>query len=170
MRKRANILALLACTCMAFSPSVAGANDLTRDTIKNRILGRWTVVAITTHVGARTTSSPVTVHVKDVEPYGSNPKGVLVFEPNGRFTSTLSSSEAAKSAPDDSNLAALERVSGTYSLHPSRPMVILASGASDSAKERYVEITSLTASGLAFRIVPPPGGTTYSSLSYRRAE
>jgi Lipocalin-like domain len=170
MIRPATIVALLVSVSMAFSPSVLKGNDLASGAIKDQIVGSWTVVSITTHIGTRTLSSPTTSHVKDVEPYGSNPKGVLIFQPSGRFASTLVTSEVSKSVSEDSNLAELERSFGTYSIHPSRSMVILTFEASGSPKERYVEITSVTASELKFVTVPPPGGGTYSSLVYRRAE
>jgi hypothetical protein len=112
----------------------------------------------------------MTTQIKDVEPYGSNPKGVLIFAPSGRFTSTLMNSDASKSVSEDSNLAELEHSFGTYSLHPSRSMVILSFESSSSPKERYVEIKSVTARQLKFETVPPPGGAIYSSLVYRRVE
>ena len=141
-------------------------------TIETEIIGKWTVTSVITHVGTRSLSSPITIHVEDVEPYGSGPKGSLTFEQGPRFTSTIINSEViTPTSPRDPNLTDLESATGSYSVHPSRSrMIILQIDSSSGAWERYIEITSITASELKLNTVSAPGGTTYSTLVYRRGD
>jgi hypothetical protein len=171
---RASLVVVLTCASAAFWPSLLRAEDALRGTIKDQLVGSWIIVSITTHVGTKSFSreQPMpTITVTDVQPYGSNPKGKLVFERNGRFASTVMNSDGSKSVSNDPNSPAeFEASSGTYSTHPSRPKTVIFDIEATSHRERYVEITILTAKELEFTTIPPPGGATYSSFVYRRAE
>jgi Lipocalin-like domain len=173
---RASLLVVLACAPAIFWSSLLCAQDRQMGTINDQLVGNWMLVSITTHVGTKSFSQgqPMpTVTVKDVQPYGANPKGKLIFEQNGRFASTIVNSDRSRSASNDPNAPAeFEASSGTYSIHPSRPKTVIfeIEPSSDRKSYAYVEISTLTAKELEFRTMAPPGGVTESSIVYRRAE
>ena len=160
---------------LACWPSLLRAQTTLSDPIKDQLVGSWILVSVTTHVGTKVFSQghPMpTINVKDVQPYGPNPKGTLTLERNGRFASTILYFDASKSpAADSERPKEFEASSGTYSMHPSQSKIIILSfEASGSRSERYVHIKTLTANELQFSTLSPPGGATFSSLFYRRAQ
>src|SRR5258705_12900027 len=50
------------------------------------LVGAWTLVPITVNQGGQ----------KKIEPFGPTPKGSLIFEPNGRFSITVTRSDLPK--------------------------------------------------------------------------
>jgi hypothetical protein len=174
---RASLLVVLACGSAALWSSPARAEDTHMDTIKDQLVGSWLLVSVTTHVGTKSLSpgQPMPrVTVKDVQPYGSNPKGRLILERSGRFASTVMNSDGSRSASSDRDAPAeFEASSGTYSMHPSRPKTVMfeIEPSSDrKSSELYIEIGTMTAKALEFNTMAWPGGVTYSSFVYRRAE
>jgi hypothetical protein len=139
--------------------------------IGTEIIGKWTVTSVITHVGKRSPSSPLTIHVEDVEPYGTRPQGSLTFDQDTRFTSIINSEVGASTTPRDPNLSDLENATGSYSAHPSLSgMIALQIDSSGGVRYRYLAITSITASELRLNTVSAPGGTTNSTLVYRRVD
>jgi Lipocalin-like domain len=169
----APLLKALVCALVGFSFSPLRAQDASMDTIKDQLVGNWTLVSVTTHVGTRSSSPgqsvPTPVMIRDVQPYGSNPKGRLVFGRNGRFASTVTNSNGSNPAAKDPDAPVeFEASSGTYSMHPSRPKTVIFD--IEPRGQRYVEIKTLTANALEFSTMAWPGGVTHSSFVYRRAE
>jgi hypothetical protein len=168
---------VLAWSVPVFWPSLLGAEDAQRGSIKDQLVATWVLVSVTTQVGTKSFSQgqPMpTITVKNIQPYGPNPKGRLIFEQNRRFASTVVNSDGSKSASNDPDAPVeFEASSGTYSIHPSRPKtVIFDIDASSHRKsyERYVEISTLSAKELEFSTMAPPGGVTYSSFVYQKGE
>src|SRR5262245_30350443 len=88
-------LFVFACTAAAFWPPLLHAQDTEEGMIKE-LAGSWTLASVTTHVGAMSVHPMPPETVKDIQPYGSNPKGRLIFERNGRFASTVMNSDGSK--------------------------------------------------------------------------
>jgi hypothetical protein len=65
-----------------------------------------------------------------------------------------------------------EQASGSYEIHPSRPKTVMfqMQASRRGKSSAYVEINTLTVKELGFRTIPWPGGSTFSSFVYRRAE
>jgi hypothetical protein len=148
------------------------------DTIKDQLVGNWTLVSVTTHVGrvslSPDNSGPTAVMTKEFQPYGPTPKGKLLFEPDGRFVSTVANSEGSRSVSNDPDApAAFEASSGTYAIHPSRPKTLILEIEPSGDRKfypQYIAIKTVTPTELEFSTMAPPGGVTHSSFVYRRTE
>jgi hypothetical protein len=165
-------------SAVAFWSSPLHAQAAQMDTIKDQLVGDWTLVSVTTHVGRISLSQeslgPTTLMTKDFQPYGPSPTGKLLFGQDGRFVSTVANSDGSKPASHDPDApAAFEASSGTYAIHPSRPKTLILEIEPSGDRKfypQYIAIKTVTPTELEFSTMAPPGGVTHSSFVYRRTE
>src|SRR5262245_4447319 len=86
-------VAILVILAAAISPANAQQKP-----IKDEIVGAWSLVAVTAELANGTSA----------EPFGANPKGTIIFTPDGHFALFQSRRELPKIASNDRNKATTE--------------------------------------------------------------
>ena len=165
-----SILTLSAITALGVA-LLPGTIVAQQKTLKEQLTGTWTFVSST---GKQPDGSPV---------WGSDPRGLLIFTNNGRYSSQLLRSDRPKFAsnnrlqgtPDDNKATAQGTISsfGTYSVdEANKTYTIRFEGSSYPNQEGTVQVRPFTITRDELRVTNPT--TTYggppSQLFYRRAD
>jgi hypothetical protein len=165
-----SILTLSAITALGVA-LLPGTIMAQQKTLKEQLTGTWTFVSST---GKQPDGSPV---------WGSDPRGLLIFTDNGRYSSQLLRSDRPKFAsnnrlqgtPDDNKATAQGTISsfGTYSVdEANKTYTIRFEGSSYPNQEGTEQVRPFTITGDELRVTNPT--TTYggpaSQLFYRRAK
>ena len=140
-------------------------------TLKGQLVGTWTFVSST---GKLPDGSPM---------WGSNPKGLLIFTDNGRYSSQLMRSDRPKFAsnsrmqgtPDENKATAQGTISsfGTYSVNEAnKTYTIRFEGSSYPNREGAEQTRPFTITGDELRVTnpAPSAGGPPSQLVYKRAK
>lgn len=140
-------------------------------TLKEQLVGTWTVVSSTTKLPD---GSPV---------WGSNPKGLVIFTDNGRYSSHIMRSDRPKFAsnnrmqgtPDENKATAQGSISsfGTYSVNEAnKTYTIRFEGSSYPNVEGTESTRPFTITGDELRVTnpAPTAGGPPSHLVYKRAK
>jgi Lipocalin-like domain len=162
------ILCLCLIASLSFSRSAAA-----EETIAKRIVGAWTLDAVTAE---RADGSKA-------EPFGTNPKGVIIFTDSGYFSLFQSRADLPKLAENDRAKATAEEAKavvggsiayyGTYSVNETDKFLsVILEGATfanllGGAQRR--DVTSLSADELRFSNPRTPSGMTLQTV-WRRAK
>jgi hypothetical protein len=160
------------CLCLITSLSFPRPADA-EETIVKRIVGAWTLVAAT---GERPDGSKA-------EPFGTNPKGIIIFTDSGHFSlfqaradlPKLAENDRAKATADEARAVVGGSIAyyGTYSVNETdNSLSVTLDGATfanllGGAQRR--DITSLTADELRFSNPRTPAGMTLQTV-WRRAK
>jgi hypothetical protein len=164
---RAHILTLLVLWPIAgLSIGPAGAEQ---KSIKDEIVGAWSLVAVIAELG----------NGSSAEPFGANPKGTIIFTPEGHFALFQSRSELPKIASNDRAKATPEEATaivggsiayyGAYSVNEAdKSLSVNLEGSTFAnllggpAQKRL--ITSLDANELKFANPKTPSGVTLQTV------
>jgi hypothetical protein len=157
------VLCLCLITSLSFSRPAAA-----EETIAKRIVGAWTLVAVTAERadGSKT------------EPFGTNPKGIIIFTDSGNFSLFQSRADLPKLAENDRGKATAEEARavvggsiayyGTYSVNEAdKSLSVTLDGATFANLLEGVQrrdITSLTADELKFSNSRTPSGMTLQTV------
>jgi hypothetical protein len=135
-----------------------GGTVAQQSSAKERLLGAWSLVTV---VGERADGSKF-------EPFGANPKGIIIFTSDGHFSLFQSSGNVPRLAANDRAKATAEEATavvresiayyGTYSMADDGKMLSVRLDGSTYAQTRI--ITSLTAEELKFTNPRTPAGVT----------
>lgn len=142
--------------------------------IKDEIVGAWSLVAVTAELA----------NGSSAEPFGTNPKGIIIFTPDGHFSLFQSRGELPKIASNDRTKASPEEAAaivggsiayyGTYSVNEAEKSLAVNLDASTfanllggPAQKRLV--TSLNATELKFANPRTPSGMTLQTV-WKRAQ
>ena len=163
---------MVLCLCLITSLSFSRRADA-EETMAKRMIGAWTLVAVTAE---RADGSKA-------EPFGSNPKGVIIFTDSGHFSLFQSRADLPKLAENDRGKATAEEAKavvggsiayyGTYSINETeKSLSVIIDGATfanvlGGAQRR--DITSLTDDELRFSNHRTPSGMTLQTV-WRRAK
>jgi Lipocalin-like domain len=140
--------------------------------IKEQIVGAWTLVSVTAE---RPDGSKG-------EPFGNNPKGIIIFTPDGYFSLLQSRADVPKLAENDRAKATPEEAKGivsssiayygTYSVNEAeKSLVVKIEGSTFSnliGPEQKRIVTSLTSEELKFTNPRTPAGVTLQT-GWKRA-
>ena len=165
------LAAALGClvACLAVGPANAQQKS-----IKDDIVGAWSLVAVTAQLA----------NGSSAEPFGANPKGMIIFTPDGHFALFQSRSELPKLAANDRAKATAEEATaivsgsiayyGTYSVDEADKSLSVSLDGSTfanllggSAQKRVV--TLLNATELQFANPRTPSGMTLQT-AWKRAQ
>src|SRR3954466_11694430 len=78
--------------------SIIGVTHAQQKPIKEEIVGAWSLVAVTAELSNGT----------NAEPFGANPKGTIIFTPDGHFALFQSRNELPKITSNDRTKATAE--------------------------------------------------------------
>jgi hypothetical protein len=167
---RRSILSLSAITALglALVPSSAIGQQ---KSLKEQLLGTWTFVSSTTK---NADGSPL---------WGANPKGLIIFTDNGRFSShtmrgdrpKFASNNRGQGTPDENKAVAIGTISsfGTYTVDEANKTYVLRyAGSSYPNLEGTSQTRPFTIAGDELRVTNPAPtvGGPPSQLVYRRAK
>jgi Lipocalin-like domain len=170
---RRNILSLSVVTTFGFA--VCSGNAFAQQkSIKDQLVGTWTV---TSQEQARKDGSKV-------ERFGANPKGITIFEANGRFATILAradlpklaSNDPMKPSPAEAMALAVGSVAyfGTYTVDEPSKTILLKIEASTLPNQLGFEgkrvINTLTADELKYTNTTAVGDLGPVVTSHRRAK
>jgi hypothetical protein len=142
--------------------------------IKEQLSGAWILVAVT---GERSDGSKF-------EPFGANPKGIIIFTSDGHFSLFQSNAELSRIALNDRGKATPEEATaiiresiayyGTYSVNEDEKTLSVKLGGSTYANlvggpEQKRLVTSLTPEELRFTNPRTPAGVTLLTV-WKRAK
>ena len=172
---RASTLAfILPSLAIAAVALVTGAMAQPTKTLKEQLLGAWTLVAV---AGERSDGSKF-------EPFGANPKGIIIFTDDGHFSLFQSKAEIPRIASNDRGKATPEEAAavvsaaiayyGTYAMNEDEKTLSVKLDASTFANlvggpEQKRIITLLTGGELHFTNPRTPSGTTLQTV-WKRAK
>src|ERR1700733_8944308 len=101
---------------LAFSFALSGTSFGQNKLAKEQIVGAWTLVAVTSEMDDGSKG----------EPFGSNPKGVIIFSSDGHFSlfqsraeiPKIASNDRAKATPEEAQAIVASAIAyyGTYSI------------------------------------------------------
>jgi len=143
-------------------------------TIKDQLVGAWTLVAV---AGEHADGSKF-------EPFGHNPKGIIIFSDDGHFSLFQSSAEVSKIAANDRAKATTEEATaivresiayyGTYEVNEGEKTLSVKLNGSTYANliggpEQKRIVTSLTPEELKFTNPRTPAGVTLLT-AWKRAK
>ena len=165
------LIGTLACVLGFLCAGSAGAQQ---KPIKDEIVGVWSLVAVTAELA----------NGSNAEPFGANPKGIIIFTPDGHFSLFQSRGELPKIASNDRTKASPEEAAaivggsiayyGTYSVNEAEKSLAVNLDASTYAnllggppQKRLV--TSLSATELKFANPRTPSGMTLQTV-WKRAQ
>lgn len=145
-----------------------------QETLKNQLVGSWALVS------TRTTRPDGSIY----GPYGSNEKGILIFERNGRFAGILVNPDIPKFASNNRELPtpaeAVAAVTGSFALFGSYSVseqdrtfvfhVEASSYPNFNGTDQKRIVKALTANELVFTNLAPPNAGTRVELVYRRID
>jgi hypothetical protein len=141
--------------------------------IKEQIVGAWTLVTVTAE---RPDGSKA-------EPFGNNPKGIIIFTADGHFSllqsradvPKLAENDRAKATPEEAKAVVSSSIAyfGTYSVNEAEKTLSVKIEASTFANltggpEQKRLVTSLTADELKFTNPRTPAGVTLQT-AWKRA-
>jgi Lipocalin-like domain len=141
---------------------------------RDQIVGAWTLVSVTSEMDDG----------KKGEPFGSSPKGVIIFSNDGHFSLFQSRAEIPKIAANDRSKATAEEAQsivassiayyGTYSIDENTKVMVVNLAASTYANVAAIPnqkrtITLLTADELKFDNLRTPNGMTLRTAWKRAA-
>jgi hypothetical protein len=167
---RRHILSLTVIAASGFA-LLPGSVLAQQKTLKEQLVGTWTFVSSTTKLAD---GSPA---------WGTNPKGLLIFTDNGRYSSHIMRSDRAKfksnnrgqGTPDENKAMALGTISsfGTYTVNEANKTYTIRFEASSYPNQEGTEqVRSFTIAGDELRVtVPTPTlGGPPSEQVHRRAK
>src|SRR3954453_22099266 len=140
---------------------------------KEQIVGAWTLVAVTSEVDDG----------KKGEPFGSSPKGMIIFSSDGHFSlfqsrsdiPKITANDRAKATPEEAQKIVASSIAyyGTYSLDENTKVMVVNLAASTYANVAAVPdqkrtITQLTSDELKFENPRTPNGMTLRT-TWKRA-
>jgi len=168
-RLRTNIAAALAAL---FLVAFLLANDIgaQQKTLKEQLVGTWTFVGST---GKNPDGSPI---------WGANPKGLLIFTDNGRYSTHIVRADVPKFAaknrlqgtPDENKAAVLGSIAsfGTFTVNEAnKSFTVRFEGSSYPNNTETEQIRPFTITGEELKVINPAssaGGQT--ELTYKRAK
>ena len=162
-----------ALVAVGLSFALTGAAFAQQKTAKEHIVGAWTLVAVTSE----------TDDGKNGEPFGSSPKGVIIFSNDGYFSLFQSRAEIPKIAANDRAKATPEEAQsivastiayyGTYSIDENTKVMLVNLAASTYANVAAIPdqkrtIALLTSEELKFDNPRTPNGMTLRT-TWKRA-
>ena len=162
-------IVLVAVSALAFTNAEAADQQ---GPIRDGILGAWTLVSV----------ESVRDDGTKAEPFGANPKGIIIFSPDGHFSlfqsradvSKLAANDRTKATPEEAMavIAATIAYYGTYSVSEAEKVMSVRLEASTFANlvgsEQKRIITSFTNDELRFTNPRTPSGVTLHT-SWKRA-
>jgi hypothetical protein len=167
---RRSILSLSAITALGFA-LLPGSAVAQQRSLKEQLIGTWTFVSST---GKLPDGSPL---------WGSNPKGLLIFTENGRFSSHIVRSDRKKFASnnrlqgtaDDNKATAQATISsfGTYTVNEANKTYTLRYEGSSYPNQEGTDSTrpaTITADELKVSNPSPTIGGPPTELLYRRTK
>ncbi len=168
-RLRTNIAAALAAlTLAALLSNDAGAQQ---KALKEQLVGTWTFISTT---GKLADGSPV---------WGPNPKGLLIFTDNGRYSSVITRTGVAKFAsknrmqgtPDENKAAVQGSIAnfGTYTVdEANKTFTVSYEGSTYPNNEGTAQTRPFTITGDELKVINPASSATggQSELIYKRAK
>jgi hypothetical protein len=167
---RRSILSISAMTALGLA-LLPGSVLAQQKTLKEQLVGTWTFVSSTTKLADGSAA------------WGTNPKGLLIFTDNGRYSSHIVRSDRAKfksnnrgqGTPDENKAMALGTISsfGTYAVNEAnKTYTIRYEGSSYPNQEGTESLRPFTIVGEELRAtVPTPTlGGPPSEQVYRRAK
>src|SRR3984893_17044320 len=101
MNRRTPLAMTITALCLAVSLS-SSASLAQQKTLKEQLVGTWTLVS----------SDQVRPDGSKLNQFGGNPKGINVFDPNGRFFLMIASADNSQIASKDLSKANSEDVGG----------------------------------------------------------
>ena len=140
---------------------------------KEQIIGAWTLVSVTSEMDGG----------KKGEPFGSSPKGVIIFSKDGHFSlfqsraeiPKIAANDRAKATPEEAQAIVASSIAyyGTYTLDESTRVMVVNLAASTYANVAAIPnqrrtITSLTSDELKFDNPRTPNGMTLRT-AWKRA-
>ena len=158
---------------VALSLALPGA-AFAQKTAKEQIVGAWTLVSVTSATDAGNKG----------EPFGSSPKGMIIFSSDGHFSLFQSRAEIPKIAANDRAKATSEEAQaivasaiayyGTYSVDENSKVMSVTLEASTFANVAAIPnqkrtITALTGDELKFNNPRTPSGITLMTVWKRAA-
>ena len=158
---------------VAFSFALSGA-AFAQKSAKEQIVGAWTLVSV----------ASATDDGKKGEPFGTSPKGVIIFSSDGHFSLFQSRAEIPKIAANDRAKATADEAQaivastiayyGTYSIDENSKVMTVKLEASTFANVAAIPdqkraITALTSDELKFNNPRTPSGMTLVSAWKRAA-
>ncbi len=163
-------VALLVLVSVALGASGAVAQP---ETMKQQLVGTWVLVSFSGEQAGNT-----------VEPFGPNPKGTVVFEPNGHFVQVIMRSALPKFASNNRQTGSSEENKaivegslaffGTYSVNEADRTIILHVESSTfpnwNGTDRKLPVTTLTADELKWTNVVPSIGSGTLYLVWKRVK
>jgi hypothetical protein len=156
--------------CLAL-PSAAFAQP---KTVKEQIVGAWTLVAVTSEMDDG----------KNGEPFGPSPKGVIIFSNDGHFSlfqsraeiPKIAANDRAKATPEEAQTIVASSIAyyGTYSIDENAKAMVVNLAASTYANVAAVPnqkrtITLLNSDELKFDNPRTPNGMTLRTTWKRAA-
>ena len=153
---------------------LSGSSVAQQSTLKDRLLGAWALVSV---VGERADGSKL-------EPFGPNPKGIIIFTGGGHFALFQSSGDVpkiaandrAKATPEEATAIVRESIAyyGTYSVNEGEKTLAVKLNGSTYANlvggpEQKRIVTSLTPDELKFDNPRTPAGVTLQTV-WKRAK
>jgi Lipocalin-like domain len=153
--KRRTILAMATTALLCLGVALPGAAFAQQKTIKEQLVGTWSLVS----------SDQVMPDGSKLKQFGANPKGINVFDANGRFFLMIASADNTKIATKDPSSKTnseeeggliVESISyyGTYTVDEAEKFVLLHLEAStfpnQTGTDQKRTITSLTADELKY--------------------
>ena len=168
-RSAAPTIIVLAALSLALS-LFAGAAAAQQNTLKEQLVGTWTFISST---GKLADGSPV---------WGSNPKGLLIFTDNGRYSSHIVRADVPKFAaknrlqgtPDENKAAVRGSISsfGTYTVNEANKSFTVRFDASSYPNNTGAEQTRpFTIVGDELKVMNPASSAGgQSELVYKRAK
>jgi hypothetical protein len=175
MNRRATLaITTTALLCFAVGLSASDSFAQQKSSLKEQLVGTWTLVS----------SDQVLPDGRKVKQFGGNPKGINVFDPNGRFFLMIASADNSKIASKDpSRKTNSEEVGGlmtesiayygTYTVNEGERVAILHLEAStfpnQIGTDQKLTITSLTADELKYSNPAAKSGVQVHQV-WKRAE
>jgi hypothetical protein len=124
----------------------------------NSVVGSWRLIA----------ADKILPDGKRVADYGTDPRGIAIFTPDGHYAVEIFRNDRARSAPGDQQ--GLSCHFGTYSMNSANGTITLnVNGASNPAIDQTSQIRLFRLSGdtLSWRVPPRPDGTIPLSVFKR---
>jgi Lipocalin-like domain len=159
---------------LSLAPGLSASDSLAQQkSLKEQLLGTWTLVS----------SDQIRPDGSKLKQFGANPKGINVFDANGRFFVMIASADNSQIAAGDSTRANSEEIGGliaesiayygTYLVDEADEVVILHLDASTFPNQIGTDqkriITSLTANELTYSSLPATSGVQVRQVWKRAA-
>jgi Lipocalin-like domain len=167
-------LAMTTTALLCLAAGLSASNSLAQQkSLKDQLLGTWTLVS----------SDQIRPDGSKLKQFGANPKGINVFDANGRFFVMIASADNSQIAARDSTRANSEKIGGliaesiayygTYLVDEADEVVILHLDASTFPNQIGTDqkriIASLTANELTYSSLPATSGVQVRQVWKRAA-